>query len=92
MNKEKRREELDDTFENTFCKLLRQRKGQEGWIVFLDKIISQEQAMIDEAVRNFAIELTEHHKIHLPLTIEYSYLTINTLLKDRGVKKISDRL
>ena len=87
MNKEKRREELDDTFENTFCKLLRQRKGQEGWIVFLDKIISQEQAMIDEAVREFAKEIMKEEPDRegwLMITWDY----INKLLKDRGVKEI----
>ena len=59
---------------------------------FVEQERQAKDKMIDEAVRNFATELIEHHKIHLPLTIEYSYLTINTLLKDRGVKKISERL
>lgn len=80
---EERKEELDDTFENTFCKFLRQRKGQEGWTVFLDTIISQEKEMIWD----FAIEIFDNNDnvmIHKHILND----RINKLLKDRGIKEI----
>ena len=74
---------IDDTFENTFCKLLRQRKRQEGWTVFLNEIISQEKQIIRKAFQ----ELQEN-------LVDWGYddaavnLHINEILKSKRIEEI----
>ena len=80
MNKEKRREEIVKLWNEqrkTYCN-------------FFDVIIFQEQAMIDEAVREFAKDLY----VSIPDTWYmqtpkfWAGIQINKLLQDRGVKEI----
>ena len=76
MNKEKRREEILKTFD----------EAPDFVTFFINEIISQEEAIIDEAVREFANDVFD--RVNILDGANLLLRTINELLKDRGMKEI----